>query len=59
MVKGRFFTLPGFGIFLNSLSDPCHVCKYNLLQKNNLACLLIAQLIYIDVIFIFTFYLLL
>jgi hypothetical protein len=42
-------------VFFNSFGDPCPLYKYDLLGKKK-SCLL-HNLLYMDVIFIFTFYL--
>jgi hypothetical protein len=48
----------GLSIFFNSFDDPCPLCKYDQLEENNPSCFL-NNLLYIDVIFIFIYYLLL
>jgi hypothetical protein len=47
----------GLYVFSNSFDNPCSLCKYDLLEKNPFS--LLHNLLYIDVIFTFTFYLLL
>jgi hypothetical protein len=49
--------LNGLYVFLSLFGDPCPLCKYNLLKENNPSCLL-HNLLYMDVIFKFSFYLL-
>jgi hypothetical protein len=53
--KHNLMSSNGLYVFLNSFDDPCPLCKYDLLEENNPSCLL-HNLLYIDVIFIFTYY---
>jgi hypothetical protein len=57
VVKYDLMILNGLYVFLSLFGDPCPLCKYDLLEENNPSCLL-HNLLYMEVILKFTFYLL-